>query len=83
MTEILMETKALPEPLFSMFQADTIRVYKENDEIRLIPVKTKDFTCPFLGKSENPIISVDDFLGFASGSFIHETQVEFSESFNH
>jgi hypothetical protein len=62
MTETLIETKALPEPLFSMFQTETIRIFKENDEIRLIPVQTKDFTCPFLGKSENSIISVDDFL---------------------
>jgi hypothetical protein len=62
MTETLIETKALPEPLFSMFHVDVIRISKENDEIRLIPVQTKDFTCPFLGKSENPKISVDDFL---------------------
>ena len=62
MAETLMETKALPEPLFSMFQADTVRIYRENDEIRLIPVTTKEFTCPFLGKSENPKVSVDDFL---------------------
>jgi hypothetical protein len=62
MTETLMETKALPEPLCSMFQADTVRIAKENDEIRLIPVRPEDLRCPFLGKSENPIVSVDDFL---------------------
>ncbi|MDR0499226.1 MAG: hypothetical protein LBH03_05795 [Holophagales bacterium] len=42
MTETLMETKALPEPLFSMFHTDKIRIFQENDVIRLIPVETDE-----------------------------------------
>jgi hypothetical protein len=66
MAEIVLQTRALPEPLFRLISSDNVRIREDtNGEIRLIPVKTSTepiSKCPFFGMYTDGKLTVDGYL---------------------
>ena len=66
MTEIVLQTRALPEPLFRLISSDNVKIQADtNGEIRLIPVKESIElinNCPFLGMYTDGKLTVDGYL---------------------
>ena len=62
MTEMVLETKTLPEYLFRIFKMEKVKVSERDGEVRLIPVIQSPNTCPFLGIASDCGFTVDDFM---------------------
>jgi len=66
MTDLVLQTRALPEPLFRLISSDSVKIREDNNgEIRLIPVKevaTPVKKCPFLGMYTDGKLTVDGYL---------------------
>jgi hypothetical protein len=62
MTEMILKTKTLPEPLFRLIHTENVKARELYGEIRLTPVRETDADCPLLGMFTDGKISVDKFL---------------------
>jgi hypothetical protein len=66
MTEMVLQTRTLPEPLFRLISSDRVKIREDNNgEIRLIPVNELAKTvshCPFLGMYTDGKLTVDGYL---------------------
>ena len=66
MTEMVLPTRALPEPLLRLISSDSVKIHEDvNGEIRLIPVKelAKPVNnCTFLGMYTDGKLTVDGYL---------------------
>ncbi len=62
MTEMVLETKTLPEELSRLVGADKVKVVKEGDEIRMTPMAHAGRGCPFRGLFADGTMSTRDFL---------------------
>ncbi|MCL1845706.1 MAG: hypothetical protein FWF77_07365 [Defluviitaleaceae bacterium] len=66
MAEIVLQTRALPEPLLRLISSDNVKIQADtNGEIRLIPVKESMESvnnCPFLGMYTDGKLTVDGYL---------------------
>ena len=62
MTEMVLNTRALPEPLFRMIHTEKVKVRDFNGEIRLIPIRETDLDCPLLGMFADGKISAEKFM---------------------
>ena len=62
MTEIILKTRTLPEPLLRMIHTENVKARELQGEIRLTPVNETDSDCPFFGMFADGKISVDKFL---------------------
>jgi hypothetical protein len=62
LTEIVLDTKTLPEPLFRLIQTEKVKVRQADGEILLTPVEETDLECPLLGMFSDGKISVDKFI---------------------
>jgi hypothetical protein len=49
MTEMVLQTKTLPEPLFQLVRTEKVKVRELYGEIHLIPINEKTSDCPLLG----------------------------------
>ena len=64
MTEIIMNTKALPEMLFKLIKTEKVKVSEINGEIRLIPMQEPiDYINKLRGSlADYPEMTVDKYL---------------------
>ncbi|MCL2355702.1 MAG: hypothetical protein FWC70_00915 [Defluviitaleaceae bacterium] len=64
MTEMVLQTRVLPEPLFSLISSDSVKIREDNNgEIRLIPVKEASISsCPFLGMYTDGKLTINGYL---------------------
>ena len=62
MTEIVLNSRALPEPLCHMIHTEKVRVCDLHGEIRLIPIGETDLDCPLLGIFADGKISAEKFM---------------------
>ncbi|MDR1920782.1 MAG: hypothetical protein LBS31_03445 [Candidatus Adiutrix sp.] len=62
MTEMLISTKTLPEPLSRLIQTEKVKARQAHGEIRLTPVRETELDCPLLGMFADGKISVDKFM---------------------
>jgi hypothetical protein len=62
MTEMVISTRTLPEPLFRLIQTEKVKVREAHGEIMLTPVRETDLDCPLLGMFADGKISVDKFI---------------------
>ena len=65
MAEMVLKARALPEPLYRLVTTEEVVVRKQDDEIRLIPVKVVSDTkssCPFLGFYSDGLLTVEGYL---------------------
>ena len=49
MTEIVLNTSTLPEPLFRLIQTEKVKVHEADGEIRLTPITDTKKSCPLRG----------------------------------
>lgn len=62
MTEIVLNTRSLPEPLFHMIRTERVKVNEANGVISLIPIQETKSGCPLLGLAADSNLTVDKFL---------------------
>ena len=62
MSEIILNTKSLPEPLFKLIRSDKVKVWEIGGEIRLTPIVEATKGCPLRGMFADGKISVDKFI---------------------
>ena len=66
MTEMILQTSTLPEPLFRLISSSSVKIREGNNgEIRLIPVTESVVAtnnCPFLGMYTDGKLTVDGYL---------------------
>jgi len=62
MTEMVLDTKSLPESLFRLLRSEKVKVREHDGEIRLIPVIQSKNGCPFLGIASDCGFTVDEFM---------------------
>ena len=62
MTEMVLSTRMLPEPLFRFIHTKKVKVRAEQGEIRITPIRETDTVCPLLGMFADGKISVDKFI---------------------
>lgn len=62
MTEMILNTKALPEALFRLIKTEKVKIHEADGEIRVIPVNETNVDCPLFGMFADGKISVDKFM---------------------
>jgi hypothetical protein len=62
MTEMVIKTKTLPEPLFRLIPTERVKVREVRGEIRLTPIKETIADCPLLGMFADGKISTEKFI---------------------
>ena len=50
MTEIVLNTSTLPEPLYRLIQTEKVKVHEADGEIRLTPIIDTKKSCPLRGR---------------------------------
>jgi len=60
MTEMILDTNTLPEPLYRLISTKKVKVSETNGVINLTPIVESD--CPLLGIAADCGFTVDDFL---------------------
>ena len=62
MSELVLTTDTLPEPLIRLIHTEKFRVNKENGIVNLIPIEDSTNDCPLLGLAADSSLTVDSFL---------------------
>ena len=62
MNEMIINTKTLPEPLLRFFHTEMVEIRTDNNEVRLLPVEEKKYSCPIIGMLKHTNISIDSYL---------------------
>ena len=63
MTEMVLHTNTLPEPLFRLISTEKVKVNEFNGIINLIPIDEESKNgCPLLGIAADCGFTVDEFL---------------------
>jgi len=62
MTDMVLNTKTLPELLFQLIRSETVRVREVDGEIRLTPIEEAANSCPLLGMYSDGKLTVAQFL---------------------
>ena len=62
MMETVMNTNTLPEPLFSLFRTEKVKVRATNGEVLLTPIIDSAGGCPLRGMFADGKLSVDKYL---------------------
>jgi len=62
MTEMVLNARTLPEPLFRMIRTEKVKVIENNGIISLTPVVETTRRCPLRGLASDSTLTVDNFL---------------------
>ena len=62
MTEMVLNTNTLPEPLFFLIRTKKVKVNESNGIISLIPIVERKNDCPLRGLASDSSLTVDKFL---------------------
>lgn len=62
MTEIVLNSRTLPEPLFRMIRAEKVKVSESGGIISLTPILEVKNGCPLRGIAADSGLAVDKFL---------------------
>ena len=65
MTEMVLNTKTLPEPLLRIIRTEKVKVNETNGIINLIPIIEKKKGCPFGGLASDSGLTVEKFLAMS------------------
>jgi len=60
--EMVIDRQILPEPIFSYFHSEKIRLFKKDDNVILAPIKSKPNVNELLGMFSDGKISSADFI---------------------
>ena len=64
-TEMVLNARTLPEPLFRMIRTEKVKVNENNGVISLTPVVETAGHCPLRGLAADSTLTVDDFLAMS------------------
>ena len=62
MTEIVLNTDTLPEPLFRLIRTEKVKVRETDGEVLLTPIIETKGGCPLRGMFADGKLSVDKFM---------------------
>ena len=62
MTEMVLNTSTLPEPLFRLIRTEKVKVRETNGEVLLTPIIDSSDGCPLRGMFADGKLSVDKYL---------------------
>ena len=62
MTELVLNTNTLPEPLFRIIRSEKVKVTETSGVINLIPILEVTNDCPLRGLAADSNLTVDHFL---------------------
>ncbi len=62
MSEIILNTRTLPEPLFKMIRTERVKVSETDGVINLTPILDVKGGCPLRGLAAGSNLTVDKFL---------------------
>jgi len=62
LTEMVLNTNTLPEPLFHLIRTKKVKVNESNGIINLIPIVERKNDCPLRGLAADSNLTVDTFL---------------------
>jgi len=62
MTELVLNTNTLPEPLFRLIRSEKVKVNEENGVVSLTPILEIEGDCPLRGLAAESNLTVDSFL---------------------
>ena len=62
MSEIILESRTLPEPLFKLIRTKKVRVHETDGIISLIPITESETDCPLRGLAADSNLTVDKFI---------------------
>lgn len=62
MSEMILNTKTLPEPLFRLIRTEKVKVNETNGIVQLIPILEQKSGCPLRGLAADSDLTVDEFL---------------------
>jgi hypothetical protein len=62
MTEMVLNTNTLPEPLFHLIRTEKVKVNEINGIISLTPIVENTYDCPLRGLAADSKLTVDSFL---------------------
>ena len=62
MTEMVLNTSTLPEPLFRMIRTEKVKVRETDGEVLLTPIIDSAGGCPLRGMFADGKLSVDKYL---------------------
>ena len=62
MTELVLSTSTLPEPLIRLINTNKVKVKQSNGIINLIPIKESKKDCPLRGLAADSTLTVESFL---------------------
>jgi len=72
MTEILLDTKTLPESLYRLLRVEKVKVRERDGEILLTPIIQTQNGCPLLGIASDCGFTVDEFMARKRGEKVLE-----------
>jgi len=62
MTEMVLDARTLPEPIFRLIRTEKVKVRESDGEIRLTPIADATKGCPLRGMFADGKISGDKFI---------------------
>jgi len=62
MTEMILETRTLPEPIMRLLHTKRVKVSEKFGDILITPIREENVDCPFLGMFSDGKISVEKFM---------------------
>jgi hypothetical protein len=62
MSELVLNTNTLPEPLFRLIKSEKVKVSNVDGIISLIPISENEYVCPLLGLAADSKLTVDRLL---------------------
>ena len=62
MTEIVLNTNTLPEPLYRLIKTKKVKVNETNGVVNLIPIAESNAECPLRGLAADSNLTVESFL---------------------
>ena len=69
MTELVLNTNTLPEPLFRLIRSDKVKVNEENGIVSLTPILEIVGDCPLRGLAADSSLTVDSFLAMTHDEY--------------
>ena len=62
MTEMVLDTRTLPEPIMRMIHTKKVKIRKQQEDFVITPIREDAVECPLLGMFADGKISVDKFI---------------------
>ena len=62
MTELVIDTRTLPEPIMRLLHTKKVKVSKKSSDILITPIREESIDCPFLGMFADGKISTNKFM---------------------